>query len=184
MSRIAVEPQVTVKDEQGKTVIVDVAPLDWAGVRKLLDEFRKADLPLPDLSNSMQFDMNGGQHFDIAGFITANLPVLTQWLFKHPPILTALVASGAGLTEQQIDSLSASQLIRTARASWKALVDDGFFSEVGGFFGDLLPLGQVSAEQTVPASKHQASESSPEPANGADSPAASKSESEPLPAGA
>jgi len=179
VARIPVEPQITVKNEEGKSIVVDVAPLDWAGVRKLLDEFRKADLPLPDLSNSVLFDANGGQSFDIAGFITSNLPVLSQWLFKHPPILTALVAAGAGLTEQQIDGLSASQLMRTARASWKALVDDGFFTEVGGFFGDLLPLGQVSAEQ-----KNQPSESPSEPASGAPSPAEPKSESEPLPAGA
>lgn len=167
--RVVIEPHIAVKDGE-KDQLVAVGPLDWAGVKKLVEAFGKADLPLPNLDASAVAD--------IATFIGMNLPVLAEWVFKHPPIVSALVVGATGLTDAQIDTLSAGKLMKVARASWKALVDDGFFEEVGGFFGDLLPLGQVSAEQGQPESESQ----SP-PASGETSPAESKSESEPSPAG-
>lgn len=173
--KIAVEPQITIGDK-----IVKVGPLDWAGLKQLVDTFGKADLPLPNLAglsvrgwlDSMhrELDEAGNDLAKLAranqrsnlhiyellvDFVGENLPALWQWLLKHPPLVAALVAGASNVTHEEMDQLTAGQCLRVARASWQALVADGFFAEAVGFFGGLLGLGasvQASGDTSVAAS--------------------------------
>ena len=159
--KIAIEPQLTIGDK-----IVKVGPLDWAGLKQLVDAFGKADLPLPNLAGLSVRGWLDAMHreLDEAGddlaklaranqrsnlhiyellvdFVGENLPALWQWLLKHPPLVAALVAGASNVTHEEMDRLSAGQFLRVARASWQALAADGFFTEAVGFFGGLLGLG-------------------------------------------
>lgn len=173
--KTAVEPQITIGDK-----IVKVGPLDWAGLKQLVDAFGKADLPLPNLAglsvrgwlDSMhrELDEAGDDPFKLArasqrsnlhiyellvDFVGENLPAIWQWLLKHPPLVAALVAGASNVTHEEMDQLTAGQFLRVARASWQALVADGFFTEAVGFFGGLLGLGGsglASGDKSVAAS--------------------------------
>lgn len=127
-----------------------------------------------------QQQTNLGMYKVLVELLADNVQVLYQWVLKHPPIASALVSGATGLTHEEIDGLSAGAFMKAVRASWKALVDDGFFAEVGSFFGELLPLNvsQAGAQilggtQNVPAS----------PTNSPESADASKSASPAPPAG-
>jgi hypothetical protein len=165
--KVAVQPQITLGDK-----VVKVGPLDWAGLKNLVDAFSKADLPLPNLTglsihgwlDSMQAELDeAGEDLAkiaranqrsnlklyeiILEFLSDNLPIVWEWLLKHPPLLTALVSGSSNVAPDELEQLSAGQLLRVARAAWQALVDDGFFTEAAGFFGDLLGLGTNVANQ-------------------------------------
>lgn len=118
----------------------------------------------------------------VADLLTENLQVLYQWLLKHPPIASALVRGATGLTEEQIDSLSAGQFLRVTRASWNALVEDGFMEELTGFFGDLIPATKPPESEGETQTANPSSESSA-PAATPGSASESKSASAPSPAG-
>jgi hypothetical protein len=198
--KVAVQPQITLGDK-----VVKVGPLDWAGLKNLVDAFSKADLPLPNLAglsihgwlDSMQAELDeAGEELAkiaqanqrgnlklyeiILEFLSDNLPIVWEWLLKHPPLLTALVSGSSNVSPDELEQLSAGQLLRVARAAWQALVDDGFFTEAAGFFGDLLGLGTNVANQPP--------QSQPPQNRAAAATAASTSESTsvsaPLPAGA
>jgi hypothetical protein len=187
----AVEPQITIGDK-----IVKVGPLDWAGLKQLVDTFGKADLPLPNLAGLSVRGWLDSMHreLDEAGddlaklaranqrsnlhiyellvdFVGENLPALWQWLLKHPPLVAALVAGASNVTHDEMDQLTAGQLLRVARASWQALVADGFFTEAVGFFGGLLGLGasgqapgeKSAAVSTAASASESTSASAPSP---------------------
>jgi len=189
--KIAVEPQITIGDK-----IVKVGPLDWAGLKQLVDTFGKADLPLPNLAGLSVRGWLDSMHreLDEAGddlaklaranqrsnlhiyellvdFVGENLPALWQWLLKHPPLVAALVAGASNVTHDEMDQLTAGQLLRVARASWQALVADGFFTEAVGFFGGLLGLGasgqapgeKSAAVSTAASASESTSASAPSP---------------------
>lgn len=189
--KIAVEPQITIGDK-----IVKVGPLDWAGLKQLVDAFGKADLPLPNLAvlsvrgwlDSMhrELDEAGDDPLKLArasqrsnlhiyellvDFVGENLPALWQWLLKHPPLVAALVAGASNVTHEEMDQLTAGQFLRVARASWQALVADGFFTEAVGFFGGLLGLGasgpapgeKSAAASTLESASESTSASAPSP---------------------
>ena len=159
--KVAVQPQITLGDK-----VVKVGPLDWAGLKNLVDAFSKADLPLPNLAglsihgwlDSMQAELDeAGDDLTkiakvnqrsnlklyelIVDFVSENLPALWQWALKHPPIVAALVAGSSNVSREEMEQLSAGEFLRIARAGWQALVNDGFFTEAMGFFGGLLGLG-------------------------------------------
>lgn len=193
--KIAVEPLITVGDK-----VVKVGPLDWAGLKHLVDAFSAADLPLPNLAglsvrgwlDAMQRELaeagddlvkiaranqrsNLGLYELLVDFVGENLPAIWQWLLKHPPIVAALVAGSSNVAPDEIEQLSAGQFLRVARASWQALVADGFFTEAVGFFGGLLGLGTNAAP--APEANHAA-------ASTAASASGSTSASAPSPVGA
>lgn len=192
--KTAVEPQITIGDK-----IVKVGPLDWAGLKQLVEAFGKADLPLPNLAGlsvrgwidamHRELDEAGDDPLKLAranqrsnlhlyelliDFVGENLPALWQWALKHPPLVAALAAGASNLTHEEMDRLTAGQLLRVARASWQALASDGFFTEAVGFFGGLLGLGGGTAEK--PDEKSAA-------ASTAESASESMSASAPSPAG-
>lgn len=171
----AVEPQVTVSDQGGKETVVKVGPLSWSALKEVVRELEKAELPLP------MFEVGPSGILDIGAIITSNLPVLSQWVFKHPPIAAAFVIGATGLTEEELDQLSSGEFVRVARAAWKAVLDDGLFTELSGFFAESLPLSQPAAQG---AEENQPSESPSQPTNGQPSADASKPESAAQPAGA
>jgi hypothetical protein len=190
--KIAVEPQITIGDK-----IVKVGPLDWAGLKQLVEAFGKADLPLPNLAglsvrgwlDSMhrELDEAGDDPLKLArasqrsnlhiyellvDFVGENLPALWQWLLKHPPLVAALVAGASNVTHEEMDRLTAGELLRVARASWQALAADGFFTEAVGFFGGLLGLGASgqlapgepsAAASTAASASESTSASAPSP---------------------
>jgi hypothetical protein len=193
--KVTVQPQITLGDK-----VVKVGPLDWAGLKQLVDAFSQADLPLPNLAGlsihgwleSMQqeLDQAGNDLARIAranqrsnlklyellvDFVSENLPALWQWALKHPPIVAALVAGSSNVTPEEMEQLSAGQFLRVARAGWQALVDDGFFTEAVGFFGGLLGLGTNAVPAASPSSAA---------ANAGASASESTSASAPSPAGA
>ena len=170
--KVAVQPQITLGDK-----VVKVGPLDWAGLKQLVDAFSQADLPLPNLAGlsihgwlqtmQQELDQAGNDLARIAranqrsnlklyellvDFVSENLPALWQWALKHPPIVAALVAGSSNVTPDEMEQLSAGQFLRVARAGWQALVDDGFFTEAVGFFGGLLGLGTNAVPPASPSS--------------------------------
>lgn len=170
--KIAVQPQITLGDK-----VVKVGPLDWGGLKRLVDAFSKADLPLPNLAglgihgwlDSMQqeLDAAGNDLAKIAkanqrsnlklyellvDFVSENLPAIWQWVLKHPPIVAALVEGSSNVAPDEMEQLSAGQFLRVARTGWQALVDDGFFTEAVGFFGGLLGLGANAVPAENPSS--------------------------------
>ncbi len=191
--KVAVQPQITLGDK-----VVKVGPLDWAGLRNLVDAFSKADLPLPNLAGlsihgwldtmHAELDEAGDDLTKIAQanqrsnlklyeiileFLSDNLPIVWEWLLKHPLLLTALVSGSSNVSPDELEQLSASQLLRIARAAWQALVDDGFFAEAAGFFGALLGLGtnvanqpprNLAAAATAACASESTSASAPSPA--------------------
>ena len=170
--KVAVQPQITLGDK-----VVKVGPLDWAGLKQLVDAFSQADLPLPNLAGVSIHGWLESMHQELAqagnalariaranqrsnlklyellvDFVSENLPALWQWALKHPPIVAALVAGSSNVTSDEMEQLSAGQFLRLARAGWQALVDDGFFSEAVGFFGGLLGLGTNAVPAASPSS--------------------------------
>lgn len=184
-TKTELQPQIVVGDK-----VVQIGPLDWGGLRAVVDEFARADLPLPSLETSgLRQKVGkladgssppGGLPLAVVAelafeFVAGNLPVLYQWALKHPPLLTALVRGASNLNDDEVRQLSAGQMLRVARAAWRALVADGFFAEAAGFFGELVGLrltGQPAVRLDSPAP----------PA--ADSASESRSISPPSPAGA
>lgn len=159
------QPSISVGDK-----VVHVGPLSWAGMKDLVSEFGRADLPLPAINFSRFSDMLKSAESGLTAaledpdkqaahaqlqdlrfyallgeLLSANLDVLREWIIGHPPIVTALVAAASNLAPAEIDALTAGELLRVARAAWTELVNDGFFTEAAGFFGGLLGLG---AQQT------------------------------------
>jgi hypothetical protein len=184
-NREDMKPQIRVGDK-----IVQVGSLDWSGFKTLVEAFAKADLPLPSLADeglrqkfaSVQASAKSLGTLslaDLAGlvyeFIAGNLPTLFQWIVRHPPLVAALVRGASNLTEEEIASLSAGEVLRIARAAYGALVSDGVFTEAAGFFGELLGMRSLA-----PAAS---SESSVAPA-AADFVSESKLPSPPQPVGA
>lgn len=149
--------------------IVQVGPLDWSAFKALVDAFAQADLPLPALKDGALrqklAEIQAGAKasgvlslVDLAGlayeFVAGNLPVLFQWMLKHPPLVTALVRGASNLTEEEVAGLSAGEVLRVARAAYAALVRDGVFAEAAGFFGELAglrPPAAASGESSAPA---------------------------------
>ena len=183
LQRQDVTPPIRVNDK-----IVQVGPLDWSGFKALVEAFAKADLPLPTLGDSLRQKLADVQAsarasgtlalVDLAGlvyeFVASNLPTLYQWLLKHPPLVTALVRGASNLTDDEIASLSAGEVLRIARVAYATLMADGVFSEAAGFFGDALGLR--------PAAPAESDSSAVIPVE--DSASESKSRSPPQPAGA
>ncbi|MGH7139524.1 MAG: hypothetical protein ACREHD_27575 [Pirellulales bacterium] len=178
-------PPIRVNDK-----VVQVGALDWSGFKALVDAFAQADLPLPSLNDSALrqklADVQAAAKasgtlslVDLAGvlyeFVAGNLPTLYQWMLRHPPLLTALVRGASNLTEDEIASLSAGEVLRVSRAAYAALVGDGVLAEAAGFFGELVGL-------RPPATVASAANSAPPIA--AESASESKSASPPQPAGA
>lgn len=79
---------------------------------------------------------------------SANLPVLWQWVLKHPPILDAIITATSNLSKEDAESLSAADFMRVARAAWGRIIADGFFQEVGGFFAGLLGIRPATSKTT------------------------------------
>jgi hypothetical protein len=184
-NREDVKPPIRVGDK-----VVQAGPLDWSGFKVLVEALAVADLPLPNLNDdalrqklaAVQASAKASGTLslvDVAGlvyeFVAGNLPTLYQWMLKHPPLLTALVRGASNLTEEEIASLSAAEVLRVARAAYAALVHDGVFREAAGFFGELVGLRPHSPI---------ASAASSAPAAAADSASESKLASPPQPAGA
>lgn len=182
MDKIEVAPQIIVGDK-----VVRVGPLNWAGVKTLADAFAKSDLPVPNLqaegirqrAAALGASNTSGTitPADVAGLayeiVASNLPTLYQWAVRHPPLVAALVRGASNLTGEEVEQLSAGQMLRVARAAWQALVADGFFRELAGFFGELLGLPPTGASPAPAA----------EQATAADSASESSSPSAPAPAG-
>ena len=186
VERKALDPQIIIKDK-----IVSVGPLDWKGVKDFLAAVSSANLPLPDLATGSVHSWIESAKVDpslttiglyqvIVDLVSENMQVIYQWIINHPPIVSALVRGATGLEQEELDSLSAGTFVRVVRASWKALVDDGFFSEVGSFFVESLPLSLNQAGAMV---SEQGQVSQTLPASGESSAATSKSESASPPAG-
>lgn len=184
-AKTELHPQIVVGDK-----VVQIGPLDWGGFRALVDELARADLPLPSLAMSglreklaKAIDASGASSglspaalIELAFEVVAgNLPVLYQWALKHPPLLTALVRGASNLNDDEVRQLSAGQVLRVARAAWRALVADGFFAEAADFFGELVGL-RLTPQMTGPPSVP--------PLSAADSANESRSISPPSPAGA
>lgn len=182
-NREDVNPPIRVNDK-----IVQVGPLDWSGFKGLVDAFAQADLRLPSLNDGalrQKLDeVQAGAKtsgtlslVDLASvayeFVAGNLPVLYQWILKHPPLVTALVRGASNLTEDEIATLSAGEVLRVARAAYAALVGDGVFAEAAGFFGELVGLRPPAVSAVTSA-----------PPIAADSASESKSASPPQPVGA
>jgi hypothetical protein len=173
-NREDVNPPIRVNDK-----IVQVGALDWSGFKGLVDAFAQADLPLPSLNDSALrqklAEVQAGAKasgtlslVDLASmayeFIAGNLPILYQWILKHPPLVTALVRGASNLTEDEVASLSAGEALRVARAAYAALVGDGVFAEAAGFFGELVGLRPAAAAASAasfapPTAADSASES-------------------------
>lgn len=182
--RTELHPQIIVGDK-----LVLVGPLDWGGFRAVIDEFARADLPLPSLETSGlrlklaklvegpgmpgALSLTGVVEL-VFELVAGNLPVLYQWALKHPPLLAAFVRGASNLNDDEVRQLSAGQVLRVARAAWQALVADGFFAEAAGFFGELVGLRPTSQPAEPPRS--------PAP-SAADFASASKSISPPSPIG-
>lgn len=184
LNREDIQPPLRVGDK-----IVQVGALDWSGFKALVEAFAKADLPLPSLADGALRQKlaevqaaaraNGTLSLvDLAGlayeFVAGNLPTLYQWMLRHPPLLTALVRGASNLTEEEIASLSAAEVLRVARAAYAALVADGVFTEAACFFGEVVGMRPFLAA---------ASATSSAPAASADYVSESKSPSPPQPAG-
>ena len=185
LNREDLKPPLRVGDK-----IVQVGPLDWSGFKTLIEAFAQADLPLPSLADEglrqklaavqASARTTGTLSFvDLAGlvyeFVAGNLPTLYQWILKHPPLLTALVRGASNLTDDEIASLSAGEVLRIARAAYAALVADGVFTEAAGFFGELVGMRSLAPATSVESSAVLAA---------ADSASESKSASPPQPVGA
>ncbi|HEX7379657.1 MAG TPA: hypothetical protein VF278_21215 [Pirellulales bacterium] len=153
--RVDLIPHLRVHDK-----IVQIGPLDWSGFKALVDAFALANLPLPVLNDGALrrklAELQDGAKtsgtlslVDLAGlayeFIAGNLSCLVQWILKHPPLVTALVRGASNLTDEEIASLSAGEVLRVARAAYAALVRDGVFAEAAGFFGELVGLRPPAA---------------------------------------
>lgn len=184
-AKIELHPQIIVGDK-----VVQIGPLDWGGFRAVVDEFARADLPLPSLEAAgLQQKLASIADATVAAgglslraavelafeFVAGNLPVLYQWALKHPPLLAALVRGASNLNDDEVRQLTAGQMLRVARAAWRALVADGFFAEAAGFFGELVGL-RLTPQVTSPPSI------APPPA--AEFASESRSISPPSPAGA
>jgi hypothetical protein len=94
----------------------------------------------------------------VAEIASANLPVLWQWVLKHPPILDAIITATSNLTKEDAESLSAADFMRVARTAWDRILTDGFFAEVGGFFVGLLgmkavPSNSPSSNANIPSAQ-------------------------------
>ncbi|HVC95884.1 MAG TPA: hypothetical protein VND64_19495 [Pirellulales bacterium] len=147
--------------------IVHVGVLTWGGFKAVLNKFTAADLPLPKLpvdkigeafsqiqafyaaatgTNDSSAAYVASQQANarlfelLAVLVGENLETLKSWLLAHAPIVSALAQEASNLSAEEVDRLSAGQLLRVARAAWTALVADGFFGETAGFFGDLVGL--------------------------------------------
>lgn len=170
MHTIEVAPQIVVGDK-----VVRVGPLNWTGVKALADAFAKSDLPVPNLQAEgirQRAAALGASNAsgtvttsDVAGLayevVASNLPTFYQWAVRHPPLVAALVRGASNLTGEEVEQLGAGQMMRVARAAWQALVDDGFFRELAGFFGELLSLPPTGASPT-PAEQAIAADSASE----------------------
>lgn len=164
-------PALQVKDK-----IVQVGALDWGSFRSLVDVFAKADLPLPTLDTDglrtklaavqATASVEGAVNIaDLVGlvieFVSSNLPTITVWIAKHPPLVEALVTGASNLTAEELGSLTPGQMLRVARAAFRELVDDGVFAEAGAFFGELLGLKPAKAKsEPKPAPARDTGESS------------------------
>ncbi|HET6882178.1 MAG TPA: hypothetical protein VFI31_18585 [Pirellulales bacterium] len=184
-TRVDVNPPIRVGDK-----IVQVGPLDWSGFKALVEALAQADLPLPSLNGDalrqklaeVQAKAKASGTLalvDVAAivyeFAAGNLPILYQWILKHPPLLTALLRGASNLSEEEIAGLTAGEVLRMSRAAYSALVNDGVFAEAACFFGEVVGLRPPAAAASGPTSA---------PPNAADSASESKSSSPPQPAGA
>lgn len=163
LAKTELRPQIIVGDK-----VVQIGPLDWAGFKAVVDEFARADLPLPSINAAGLQErlaklagpagVPGGLSLaavvDLAfEFVAGNLPVLYQWALKHPPLLTAFVRGASNLNDDEVRQLTAGQVLRVARAAWHSLVADGFFAEAAGFFGELVglrPMRQLGDQSALP----------------------------------
>lgn len=101
----------------------------------------KAENDSNDLGNLLVISsqrQNLGLYQALVDLLSENVGVLYQWLLKHPPIVESLVCGATGLNRAQIETLSAGDFMRVARASLAALMDSGITEEISGFFGELL----------------------------------------------
>lgn len=162
-ARKNLDPAIQVADK-----LVQVGSLAWVDFKHLLDAFTKADLPLPKLdSEALRGKISVIQATaavenrldltDVIGvaveFVSTNLPTIAAWVAKHPPLIDALIAGATNLTPEETAGLSAGEILRVARAAFRAMVDDGVFAEAAGFFGELLGLRPATAQQaSEPAS--------------------------------
>jgi hypothetical protein len=152
--------------------VVQVGVLSWGGFKTVLAELAKADLPLPKLSverigaafsqiqscyaaaaanqndparaNLAAQEANARLYELLAVLLADNVDTLSRWILGHPPIVAALVVGSSNLSPDEVERLSAGELVRVARAAWSALAADGFFVEAAGFFGDLVGLSATS----------------------------------------
>lgn len=111
---------------------------------------------------------NLGLYQALVDLLSENFGVLYQWLLKHPPIVESLVRGATGLSREQLESLSAGEFMRVARASLAALMDSGITEEISGFFGELLRRTLGGGAQA---------ESQPNPSSG-EAPSSAESASE------
>ena len=120
---------------------VKVAPFDVQGLMRLAEEVRAVDLPLPKLDTDQVMGWVG-EKADLTEAVieifTKNLPAIFKWLTTIPTLLPILLEETTNLAPEEVASLSAGQGLKVARASWVACVEDGAFSEMAGFFGDLF----------------------------------------------
>ena len=153
--------------------LVKVGALSWGGFKAVLRQLTAADLPLPKLAPdpigdafaqiqgfhaaaAASSDPNAAQIANqqanlrlyelLAMLLSENLDTLKSWLLAHAPIVSVLAQESSNLSAEEVDRLSAGQLLRVARAAWAELKADGFFAETAGFFGDLVGLRPKSHE--------------------------------------
>jgi hypothetical protein len=164
-TRKSLEPQLLVKDK-----VVQVGSLSWADFKNLVDAFSSANLPLPTLDSEAlrgQFAalqatalVDGSVTVsDIVGllveFVSTNLPTITTWVARHPLLIDSLIAGSTNLTPEEAATLTAGEVLRLARAAFRALIDDGVFAEAAGFFGELVGLKPATKPPPRAGASHE-----------------------------
>ena len=164
-TRKNLEPQLLVKDK-----VVQVGSLSWADFKKLVDAFSSANLPLPTLDgDALRGQLAALQATalvdgsvavsDVVGlvveFVSTNLPTITTWVARHPLLIDSLIAGSTNLTPEEAATLTAGEVLRVARAAFRALIDDGVFAEAAGFFGELVGLRTAKKPPPSPIASHE-----------------------------
>lgn len=153
------DPPIKVGEKGDK--LVKVGTLDWLALKHVRNALRRADLPLPDLSapgfkaELDRFQASFGPKGDVpimrvvslaTEFMASNAHVVYQWILENPEIVEPIILGSTNLEPAEVDALTPGQTVRIFRVAWQNVREDGLFTEIGGFFGELFPKGPPPPE--------------------------------------
>ena len=153
-----IQPSIVIGDK-----VVKVGPISFDGLLAVVDELKRADIPLPRLEvenltkwlrenetilkrgakeggmTEEQFALvSAAQQMSLYSIViellSVNLDVLWAWLLRAGPVVRRFVEHSSNLSNEEIGGLTAGQVMRIARQAWADCIADGMLAEARQLF--------------------------------------------------